>query len=146
MSASKESADEEKLNSVAVEIRVLETTFNELTSRQNLLERALLENRAALETVKGLSDQEPGEVLLQIGGGALVRSTPPSVDTVLVNVGANIVVEKKKEEAVAMLEERVREIEKSAMSILEQRNQIAERLEADRQLLESILARSGQKG
>jgi len=141
-----QSKEEERLNSIAVEIRVLENTFNEMTSRQNLLERALIENKAALEAMKGLSDEKPDDVLLQIGGGAMLRASPPSSDTVLINVGSNVVIEKRREEATAILEGRVREIEKSAMSVLEQRNQIAERLEADRQLLESILARSGQKG
>lgn len=146
MSQSSDAADEERLNQVATEIRVLESTFNELTSRQGLLERALLENRAALEAVNELAAGKPDEVLLPIGGGAMVRSAPPSVDTVLVNIGSNIVVEKKREEAAALLEERIREIEKSAVSILDQRNQIAERLESDRQLLEALLGRQGQKG
>jgi prefoldin alpha subunit len=132
---------EETVNALVVEVRVLESTYNELTARQNLLERALLEGRAALESIKGL-DGDGKEVLTQIGGGALLRSPPPSTDKVLLNVGANIVIEKSKEEAVAMLEERSRDVEKTIVSLAGQRSEIAERLNADRDLLNNLVAKS----
>jgi prefoldin alpha subunit len=142
---SKKPTEEEALNSLLVEVRVLENTYNELSSRQNMLERALLENRAALETLNGLGDKPADEVLTQIGGGALLRSPPPSTDRVLVSVGANVVVEKPKAEAVAILEGRSRDVEKSIVSIAGQRNEIAQRLESDRQVLNSLMARQNQE-
>jgi len=132
---------EETVNALVVEARVLEGTYNELTTRQNLLERALLESRAALESIKGLDGKSP-EVLTQIGGGVMLHSPPPSTDTVLVNVGANIVIEKSKEEAVAILEERSRDLEKSIVSLVGERNEIADRLNADRDLLNNLVAKS----
>ncbi|HUK80843.1 MAG TPA: hypothetical protein VLU91_09330 [Nitrososphaerales archaeon] len=132
---------EETVNALLVEVRVLESTFNELTGRQSLLERALLESRAALESIKGLDEKSP-EVLTQIGGGAMLRSQPPATDRVMINVGASIVIEKPKEEAVAMLEERSRDVEKTIVSIAGQRNEIAERLNADRELLNNLMAKS----
>ena len=141
---SKQPTAEETANALLVEIRVLESTYNELTARQNLLERALLESRAALDSIKGLSDTPPSEVLTQIGGGAMLRSQVPSTDHVLVSIGANVVLEKSKEEAVALLEERSRDVEKTIMSIIGQRNEIAERLNSDRELLNNLVARSQQ--
>lgn len=135
---------EETANALVVEIRVLESTYNELTSRQNLLERALLESRAALESIKGLAAQATSEVLTQIGGGAMLRSKPPSTDQVLLSIGSNVVVEKPKDEAVAMLEERSRDIEKTIVSIIGQRNEIAQRLNSDRDVLNNLVAQSQQ--
>lgn len=143
---SNDASDEDKVNNLVVEVRVLESTYNELSARQNLLERALLENRSALDAIKGLSGKGTGEVLTQIGGGAMVRSPKPNVDKVLVNIGASIVIEKTREEALAVLETRAKEVEHSIVSILGQRNEIAERLEADRQLLQTIVSRANQKG
>jgi len=142
---SEEQTAEDRVNSLAVEVRILESTFNELTSRQNLLERALLENRAALEALKELGERKPDEVLLQIGGGALVKSTPPSVDKVLVNVGSNVIIEKPKDDAVTLLEGRAKQAEQSIMSLIGQRNEIAQRLDTDKQVLQNLLAQ-GQKG
>jgi len=142
---SKQPSAEETVNALLVEVRVLESTYNELTARQNLLERALLESRAALDSIKGLDGKSSGEVLTQIGGGAMLRSQPPSTDRVLVSVGSNIVVEKSKEEAVAMLEERSRDVEKTIVSLIGQRNEIAERLNSDREVLNNLVARSQQE-
>ena len=64
---SKQPSAEETVNALLVEVRVLESTYNELTARQNLLERALLESRAALDSIKGLDGKPSGEVLTQIG-------------------------------------------------------------------------------
>jgi prefoldin alpha subunit len=135
---------EDTVNALVVEIRVLESTYNELTARQNLLERALLETRAALEAIRGLAGGKVGEVLTQIGGGAMLRSEPPSTDVVLLSIGSNVVIEKPRDEAVATLEERSREIEKTIVSIASQRNEIGARLNSDREALNDLVARSQQ--
>lgn len=142
---SKQPTAEETVNALLVEVRVLESTYNELTARQNLLERALLESRAALDSIKGLSGQPADEVLTQIGGGAMLRSQPPSTEHVLVSIGSNVVIEKSREEAVAMLEARSRDVEKTIVSLIGQRNEIAERLNSDRDVLNNLVARSQQE-
>ena len=135
---------EDTVNALVVEIRVLEGTYNELSARQNLLERAMLEGRAALDAIGGLSGQSSGEVLTQVGGGIMLRSSPPETDRVLVSIGANVVVEKARDEAVAILEERGREIEKTLVSLVNQRNEIAQRLNSDRDVLNNFMARNQQ--
>ena len=142
---SKQPTEEETINTLLVEIRVLESTYNELSARQNLLERALVENRAALDALTGLGDNPEQEVLMQIGGGAMLRSPPPSTDKVLVSVGASIVIEKPKAEAVAILEDRSRDVEKTVLSIARQRNELAQRLDSDRQALNSLIARKSEE-
>lgn len=135
---------EETANALVVEIRVLENTYNEMTARQNLLERALLEGRAALESIKELKGQDVGEVITQVGGGAMLRAKPPSTETVLISIGSNLVIEKPRDEAVAMLEERSRDIEKTIVSLAGQRNEIGERLNSDREILNNLMTRSQQ--
>lgn len=142
---SKQPTEEETVNALVVEIRVLESTYNELTARQSLLERALVENRAALDALNGLGDKPTREVLMQIGGGAMLRSPPPSTDKVLVSIGASIVIEKPKAEAVALLEGRSRDVEKTIMSIAGQRNELAQRLDSDRQALNSYVSRQSEE-
>jgi prefoldin alpha subunit len=138
------SSDEEQLNQLVVEVRVLEGTYNQLSARENLLERALLETKAALDAIKGLT-ANPEEIIIPLGGGVLIRSTTPKSDRILVNIGSNVVVDRSREEATAYLENRSKEIESSIVSVLTQRNQIAERLEADRQAVQYILSRQGQQ-
>ncbi len=141
---SKQPTEEETVNALMVEIRVLESTYNELSTRQSLLERALVENRAALDALNGLGDKPSQEVLMQIGGGVMLHSPSPSTDKVLVSIGASIVIEKPKAEAVALLEGRSREVEKTIISIAGQRNELAQRLDSDRQTLNSFVSRQSE--
>ena len=133
------SNEEERVNNLVGEIRVLESTFNELSSRQNLLERILIETRSSSQTLTGLSGAKTEEVLIPVGGGILIRASPPSTDKVLLNIGANVVVEKDREYATKFLDDRAKEFEESIITLANQRNQIAQRLESDRRVLQSIV-------
>ena len=133
------------MNRLLVESRMLESTFNELTNRQGMLERMLIESRASLDTVKLIGSATTDEVLIPVGAGVLLRASPPKADKVLVGIGANVVVEKTKEEAQKILEGRSKELEENIITILSQRNQIAQRLEADRRTLQAFIDRQEQQ-
>jgi prefoldin alpha subunit len=138
------SSEEERMNRLLLETRMLESTFNEFTNRQGLLERMLIESRASLDTIKEIGSTTD-EVLIPVGAGVLLRGSPPKSDKVLVSIGASVVIEKTKAEAEKMLEERSKELEQNIMTILSQRNQIAARLEADRRTLQAFVDRQEQE-
>ena len=138
------SSEEERMNRLLVESRMLESTFNELTNRQGMLERMLIESRASLDTIKEIGSAATDEVLVPVGAGVLLRGSPPKADKVLVGIGANVVVEKSREEAEKILEGRAKNIEENIIAILSQRNQIAQRLEADRRTLQAFIDRQEQ--
>jgi len=139
------SSEEERMNRLLVESRMLESTFNELTNRQGMLERMLIESRASLDTIKEIGSAVTDEVLVPVGAGVLLRGSPPKADKVLVGIGANVVVEKSRDEAVKILEGRAKNIEENIIAILSQRNQIAQRLEADRRTLQAFIDRQEQE-
>jgi len=138
------SSEEDRINNLVAEIRMLESTFNELSGRQNLLERILIETRSSIDTLIGLGSTKTEEVLIPVGGGILIRSTPPNTDKVLLNVGANVVVEKDREYANKFMEARAKEVEESVIAVASQRNQIAQRLDSDRRALQTFVNRQGQ--
>ena len=111
------------MNRLIAESRMLESTFNELTNRQGILERMLIENRGSLETIKGIDSASTDEVLVPVGAGILLRGSPPKADKVLIGIGANVVVEKTKEDAEKILEARSKELEENVITLLSQRNQ-----------------------
>ena len=138
------STEEDRMNRLLLQSRMLESTFNELTNRQGMLERMLIESRASLDTVRQ-AGSATDEVLIPVGAGVLLRASPPKADKVLVGIGANVVVEKTKEEAEKILEARGKELEENIIAILTQRNQIAQRLEADRRTLQAFIDRQEQQ-
>ncbi len=138
------SSEEDRMNRLIVESRILESTFTELTNRQGMLERMLIESRASLDTIKQLGSAATEEVLIPVGAGILMRAAPPKSDKVLVGIGASVVVEKSKEDAEKMLEGRAKDLEENIIAILTQRNQIAQRLETDRRTLQAYIDRQEQ--
>jgi len=145
------SSEEERMNRLIAESRMLESTFNELSNRQGLLERMLIESRSSLETIRGVASDPTEEVLIPVGAGVLLRGSPPKADKVLMSIGAAVMIEKSKEDAERMLEGRAKEIEENIITLLSQRNQIAQRLEADRRALQAFIERQeaeqqGQQG
>jgi prefoldin alpha subunit len=139
------SSEEERMNKLLLESRLLESTFTELTNRQGMLERMLIESRASLETIRQIGSASTDEVLVPVGAGVLMRGSPPKSDKVLMSIGASVVVEKSKEDAEKMLESRAKELEENIIAILTQRNQIAQRLDVDRRTLQAYLDRQEQQ-
>ena len=137
------SNEEDRINNLVAEIRMLEGAMNEISQRQNFLERIIVDSRTAVETIKGIDSANSEEALIPVGAGVLLRSVPPKVDRVLVNIGANVVVEKSKEDATSFMEARAKELEESLVSLISQRNQVGQRLDSDRRALQSLVNRQG---
>ncbi len=105
-------------------------------SQLELLENGRMEALAAIEALKGLQESGDGTVLLQVGGGASVRAKILDPQNVLINIGADVIVERPGSEAVGFLEGRITEMEASEKKVAEtldrlraQMNEIAKRIE-----------------
>lgn len=131
--------DEEKLQSMVAELRVLEAYFNELTGRESLVARAMVETRGASESVKSLSAQGVTEVLFPIGGGVLVRANTPPPDRIIVSVGSNVAVEKSRDDSLAFLDARLQELEKAAVSLQREKADLAGRINSVRAAINRLL-------
>ena len=115
----------------ARELQMLQQYLEQFTqqveaySRQlEMLENRRMETVTAVETLKSLADQEGPTVLLQIGGGASLRVHVPDTDTVLLNIGSDVIVERTNTETVKYLEERMTEMEALAKKIAESIEQV----------------------
>ncbi len=101
-----------------------------------LLEDGRMEALAAIETLEALAGSPDSTVLLQIGGGVSVRAQVPEPDRILVNIGAEVIVEKQNAAAQDYLKDRITEMEASAKKVAEtlerirgQMNEIARRID-----------------
>lgn len=101
-----------------------------------MLENGRMEALAAIEALDAMLVTDDGIVLLQIGGGASVRAKVLEPDKILLNIGAEVVVERSNKDAVEYLKERLIEMEASQKKVAEtldrlrsQMNEINKRLE-----------------
>ncbi len=128
------------MQSLILELRILERTFNEVAARQELVARAIMDSTAALEAVRNLSSRDLSQALISLGGGVYVRTDVPKPSSLVVSLGANVAVEKSHESTIGYLEERAQELHKLASSLDSQRIELAKRLEVVRNEINVILA------
>lgn len=126
------------------EIQSLQMYLNEygqqielLTQQLGMIEQQRLESAAAIESIRAIEENKDSIVLLPIGGGALLRVKVLDAGHVLVNIGADVSVERAGADAVEYLQDRITELEavgkKVAGSVEQlqgQATEISRRLEA----------------
>ena len=103
----------------------------EIFSRQlEMIEQKRIESLAAIETMKALAADPESLALLPLGGGTMVRVKVTGPDKILVNIGADVVMQRTNGEAIAFLQEKITEMEamekKVAATIDQLRSQMAE--------------------
>ena len=130
------------------ELQTLQVYLNEyrqqaeiFSQQLGMLEEGRMEAHAAIEALQGLMDAGESTVLLQMGGGVSVRAKVSTPDEVLVNIGAEVIVQRSSQEAVDYLTDRITEMEASSKKVAEtlgkvqsQMNEIARRLEMGYQM------------
>ena len=135
------SKEEEELRKLSVQLRLLEQTAETLQSRINMLNAARTDLTYANMTLDGVGkEKEKAELLVPIGGSSYVEVKLANPDKVVVGLGAGVSVEKTVPEAKALLKERLGALDKSMQAAQQQFTQVAERIKADRNRLESLLA------
>jgi prefoldin alpha subunit len=134
--------EEEELRKLSVEMRFLEQTAETLQQRINMMNAAMTDLTYANMTLEDVEkEKEDAELLVPIGGSSYVKAKLANPDKVVVGMGAGVSVEKTLQEAKAIAKERLDELEKTMVSAQQQFAQVADRLNADRDRLESLLAK-----
>ena len=133
---------EEQYDRLVQEVRVLESYYQEATSRLQSASDALNETRSSIEAVDGLAKSPKSEVLLSIGSGVLLPMKEVEVKKYLISVGAGIAIEKDVTSVRAFLDARQREIQQAVSMLEQQRREINTRLEAGKSALKQITGQS----
>src|SRR5215212_3372256 len=102
---------EHSINEMVQESKLLESYYNDILSKESLLHRLLEESHNSFEAIKNLSHDKDNSSLIPLGIGIYVKSTIYPIKKVLVNVGGGVVIEKKNEDAVNFIEQRIKEFE-----------------------------------
>jgi prefoldin alpha subunit len=135
------SKEEEDLRKLSVEMRFLEQTAETLQQRMSMMNAAITDLTYANMTLEGIEqEKENAELLVPIGGSAYVKVKLANLDKVVVGMGAGVSIEKTLPEAKAIVKERLDELEKTMRSAQQQFTQVAERVNAGRNRLESLLS------
>jgi prefoldin alpha subunit len=135
------SSEEEEFNKLSIEIRLLEQTAETLQQRIGMINAAITDLTYANMTLDDLEKEKEGaELLIPIGGNSYIKVKLASSDKVVVGMGAGVSIEKTLPEAKTIVQERLGALEKTMGSAQQQFAQIAGRINAGRNRLESLLA------
>ncbi len=138
-------SDQEKLQSVAANLRMMEDYLNELTQRAQMVTAQVIQSRGASEAVKSLNSGAQ-EILVPLGSSVYLKLKSSSdIGKLVVGIGANVPVEKSKDEALVSLDESVKALEGLNTSIQAQRNELEQRIGAARAELNEIVQQAQSK-
>jgi len=138
----KRNKEEEELRKLSVEMRFLEQTAETLQQRISMINAAMTDLTYANMTLESIEqEKENTELLVPIGGSSYIKVKLANLDKVVVGMGAGVSVEKTLPEAKEIVKERLGELEKTIRSAQQQFAQVADRINASRNRLESLLAK-----
>ena len=138
-------SDQEKLQSVAANLKMLEDYLNELTQRAQMVTGQVIQGRGASEAVKSLNSGAQ-EILVPLCSSVYLKLKSSSdIGKLVVGIGANVAVEKSKDEALVSLDESVKALEGLNTSIQAQRNELEQRIGAARAELNEIVQQAQSK-
>ncbi len=135
---------EEQIQKMVLELRILESYYNELSARETLVARAVLDSRATIEALKSIPAGSNSEILVPLGAGVLMRVCSPTVEKLLLNIGAGVVIEKSKEDTLKYLNERLSQLEVALSNIAAQKAEIANKINAYRAQVNNLAAKLEQ--
>ena len=136
------SKDEQEIRKLSVQLRYMEQTVETLQQRLSMVSVALNDLTYANATLEGIEkEKENAEMLVPIGGGNYVNAVLPKSEKVIVGMGAGVSIEKPLPEAKSIMKERIEDLQKTQVSVQQQLTQVVERINLDRNRMESLLSR-----
>jgi len=142
------SADEQELQGLMVELRILEGTMESLRSRLNLVAATLNDLNLASMTLEGIGKEKvDASIYVPIGGGSSIKARLESTDKIIYGVGAGVSIEKTIEEVKESASNRISQLNKTRQSLEHQLSQVLKKADEDqnrlRELSEKLQRRSG---
>lgn len=141
------SEEEEKLQSLVAQMKIIETYLNDAISKEAAISRLIEEGRSAIDAIRNMSGNHNVQTLMPIGIGVYVQASVAPPDKLLVSVGSGVAIEKGKDDAVNYIESKIKELETVLRSIFSQKQDLAMKMENTRAevnaLMQSIQKKSG---
>lgn len=133
------SMSEEKLYSLATQMKMLEAYLNDLIARESTISRFIQEARLVIDAIRGLDTADNNDLLLPLGVGVYVHARVDPSDKLFVSIGSDVAVEKGMDDTINYVENRVKELERALVEINNQKQEIQLRMEGMRSEMNSIM-------
>ncbi len=136
---------EENLTRIAYEAQAYQQQGQFMQQQLGSIQLTINELGTALLTLRNIETTKDNNVLLPLGGGAHVSARITDVQNVLVNIGADVIAEKPLQEAISILEERLKRLEATRDRIQEAVLEISKKLDQLDNEAQQLLDKKGGK-
>ena len=129
----------EEAQQLLYQMQMLESYYVDLTQRENTLVNLLREATSAVESIKTINEKSESDTLVPLGLGTFVKTKISSTDKIILNIGADVAIEKNKDSALAFLESRIKEVEVALQENAAKKQDAGSKLEQGKQEMNRLL-------
>jgi len=103
--------NDEEAKEAYFEMQAIEQQMRQLGQQINIIENQINEFQNSIEAIEGLRSKTGEEILVPVSSGIFARAELKNNDRFVVNVGANVAVEKEGFETVEILKKQIAEMQ-----------------------------------
>ncbi len=120
---------DQKMTEKYVMLQIFQQNMEALKKQQDMIEQQFLETRSTINAIEEMKKNgNENEILVPFGSGCFAKGKIIDRDSLLTDIGAGIISDKKTVDVKTLLKERSEEIEKTVEEIQVQMEQIAEKM------------------
>ncbi len=121
---------QQRLRQLSTEIELLQNQANVHNQNIEILAVSLSEMRQSIETLEEVKKTEPGrEILMPLGTGSFAKAELTDSSRVIIGVGAGFSIEKDVDEAKAIVDKRIQDMDSAIQNTRERLSEISGKLE-----------------
>ena len=109
-----------------LEYQILSQQLQQLDQQIHSLDHQLESLEELKVNLEDLKDQKNSKTLASLNGGVFVEAEIKESDSVYLSVGANVIVKKKKEEAIRLVDKQLEELKEIRVRLEEELNKLNE--------------------
>ena len=145
-SGEKPMAQDEEITKNLTLLEYYKEQLANLDMQQQYLQAALLDYQKAKITIENLGkEQGENDLLIPVGSGVFISAVSTNTDKVLIDIGADLVVEKPVNEAIKNIDTRMEMVQENQKKLLTMAQQLQTEAEALSQRTQDMMARNQQQ-
>jgi prefoldin alpha subunit len=121
-----------------VEFQILDTNLKMLQEKAGLVNQKLEDLQRTKIAIEDLKNAKPSKALVPLGSGNFVYGSVENCDDIIVGIGSDVAVKKKREKALEFLGSRIKDLENDLNTVLKQSSVFVMQLEKVQQEIESL--------
>jgi prefoldin alpha subunit len=126
------------LQKLVVQFQILEANLKTLQERADMLNETIAEIDKTKIAIEELEKTKPSKSLIPLGSGSFVSGKIENTEDVIIGVGSGVAINKKRKDAIAILDTRLNEFENNLNDITKQMTKTAFELEKIQERAESM--------